>query len=264
MADLAPRPAAGRVYEGARRVRLADVSPAGRLRLDAAARFLQDLSADDTADAALPDAEAWVVRKTVIEVAAFPRYLEGLQLATWCSGTGSHWAERRISIAGERGGAIEAATTWVHIDLDSGRPTRIPSGFDDLYGEAHGGRRVKARLDHPDPPDGELDGFPWPLRFTDFDVLGHVNNAACWQIVEQALSERRDLRAPLRAEVQHRTAIERDAVVDVRTDAADGGLRLWVTSHGAVAVTGVVMAGGVGGEGSAGAPHPRRGGSAAP
>src|SRR6187431_260144 len=221
MTDLVERPASGRVFEGVRRVRLADVSPAGRLRLDAAARFLQDLSADDTADAALPDAEAWVVRKTVIEVAAFPRYLEPLALATWCSGTGSHWAERRISIQGERGGAIEAATTWVHIDLDSGRPTRIPNGFDDVYGEAHGGRRVKARLDHPDPPGGQGDSFAWPLRFTDFDVLGHVNNAACWQIVEEALSQHRDLRAPLRAEVQHKTAIERDANVEVTTARGD-------------------------------------------
>jgi acyl-ACP thioesterase len=240
MSDLVPRPASGRLFEGARRVRLADVSPAGRLRLDAAARFLQDLSADDTADAALPDAEAWVVRKTVIEVGVFPRYLEPLALATWCSGTGSHWAERRISIVGERGGAIEAATTWVHIDLDSGRPTRIPAGFDDLYGEAHGGRKVKARLDHPDPPDGDLAGFPWPLRFTDFDVLGHVNNAACWQIVEEALSQHRDLRAPLRAEVQHRTAIERDSAVEVATARAGGGLSIWATADGAVAVTAVV------------------------
>jgi len=64
MSDLTGRPRAGRVFEGTRRVRLADVSPAGRLRLDAIARFLQDVSADDTADAALPDAEAWVVRIT--------------------------------------------------------------------------------------------------------------------------------------------------------------------------------------------------------
>jgi acyl-ACP thioesterase len=241
MSDLVSRPSSGRVFEGARRVRLADVSPAGRLRLDATARFLQDLSADDTADAALPDAEAWVVRKTIIEVAAFPRYLEPLELATWCSGTGSHWAERRISIAGERGGAIEAATTWVHIDLDSGRPTRIPAGFDDVYGEAHGGRRVKARLDHPDPPHGEGAGFDWPLRFTDFDVLGHVNNAACWQIVEQALSARKDLRAPLRAEVQHRTAIERDAEVRVQVQDADD-LTLWALTGASIAVTARVTA----------------------
>jgi acyl-ACP thioesterase len=237
MTDLVERPASGRVFEGARRVRLADVSPAGRLRLDAAARFLQDLSADDTADAALPDAEAWVVRKTVIEVVAFPRYLEPLRLATWCSGTGSHWAERRISIVGEQGGAIEAATTWVHFDATSGRPSRIPAGFDEIYGEVAGGRRVKARLDHPDRPDGDVAGFAWPLRFTDFDVLGHVNNAACWQIVEEALSSRRDLRAPLRAEVQHRTAIERGATVEVAVVDADGELHLWAGADGATAVT---------------------------
>ena len=242
MSDLVPRPASGRVFEGSRRVRLADVSPAGRLRLDAGARFLQDLSADDTADAALEDAEAWVVRKTVLSVAAFPRYLEPLALATWCSGTGSHWAERRISIIGERGGAIEAATTWVHIDLDSGRPTRIPAGFDALYGEAHGGRKVKARLDHPEPPAEELDGFAWPLRFTDFDVLGHVNNAACWQIVEEALSQHRDLRAPLRAEVQHRTAIERGSEVRVAMARTDASLSVWATANGALAVTALVTA----------------------
>ena len=240
MTELVDRPAEGRVFEGARRVRLADVSPAGRLRLDAAARFLQDVSADDTADAALPDAEAWVVRKTVIEVTAFPRYLEPIALATWCSGTGSHWAERRISIAGDAGSAIEAATTWVHFDTATGRPSRIPAGFDEIYGEAAGGRKVKARLDHPDPPAAELHGFAWPLRFTDFDVLGHVNNAACWQIVEEALSARRDLRAPLRAEVQHRTAIERGATVEVRVANDDHALRLWAEADGAVALTATV------------------------
>ena len=237
MSELTERPSAGRVFEGTRKVRLADVSPAGRLRLDAAARFLQDLSADDTADSALPDAEAWVVRKTIIEVRAFPRYLEPLALATWCSGTGSHWAERRISIQGEHGGAIDASTTWVHFDRATGRPSRIPTGFDEIYGEAHGGRRVKARLDHPDAPDDLTDGFAWPLRFTDFDVLDHVNNAACWQIVEEALAIRRDLRAPLRAEVQHRTAIERGATVDVTVSETGDSLALWAAADGVVALT---------------------------
>ncbi len=242
MAELIGRPGAGRVFEGTRTVRLADVSPAGRLRLDAAARFLQDLSADDTADSALPDAEAWVVRKTVIEVSAFPRYLEPLALATWCSGTGSAWAERRISIQGAFGGAIEAATTWVHVDRETGRPSRIPVGFEAIYGGSHGGRRVKARLDHPDAPAGGVaDRFAWPLRFTDFDVLDHVNNAACWQIVEEALAARRDLRAPLRAEVQHRTAIERGATVDVTVgEDGDGGLGLWAAVDGQVVVTAAV------------------------
>src|SRR3546814_299113 len=152
--ELVPRPPRGRVFEGARRVRLGDVSPAGRLRLDAATRYLQDLSADDTADSALPDAEAWVVRRTVLEVRSFPRYLEPLALATWCSGTGSHWAERRVSMVGEGGGRVDGATIWVHMDLTSGRPSRIPAGFEEIYGEARGGRTVKARF----PPFLRADG----------------------------------------------------------------------------------------------------------
>ena len=99
---------------------------------------------------------------------------------------------------------------------------------------------MKARLDHPDPPEGELDGFPWPLRFSDFDVLGHVNNAACWQIVEEALSQHRDLRAPLRAEVQHKTAIERDAEVHVTTARQGDVLSIWVSADGSIAVSATI------------------------
>ncbi len=217
-------------------MRLGDVSPGGRLRLDATTRFLQDLSADDTDDAALPEAEAWVVRKTVIEVQQFPRYLEALELATWCSGTGSHWAERRISMVGEAGGRVDAATTWVHIDLDSGRPKRVPDGFEALYGEASGGRRVKARLEHPECPP-EAPRRPWALRFTDFDVLSHVNNAAYWEVVEEAMAARRELRAPLRAEVEHHRAIERGAAVDVAMADDATVLTLWVLADGGTAAS---------------------------
>lgn len=235
-----PQPSVGRLFKEARRVRLGDVSPGGRLRLDAATRYLQDLSADDTDDAALPDAESWVVRKTVIEVSSFPRYLEPLELVTWCSGTGSHWAERRISIVGQAGGRIEAATIWVHVDPATGRPRRVPASFMALYGEASGGRRMKARLEHSDPPGG-AETLPWALRFTDFDLLSHVNNAAYWEAVEEALSSRRQLRAPLRAEVEHRSAIERGATVEVATVDADDELLLWVVADGAVAASARVV-----------------------
>jgi acyl-ACP thioesterase len=212
------------------------VSPGGRLRLDAATRYLQDLSTDDTNDAALEDAQAWVVRKTVLEVHAFPRYLERLDLATWCSGTGSHLAERRISMVGDAGGRLETATTWVHVDVASGRPKRVPEAFHDLYGATAAGRRVKARLLHPDPSPG-TEVLPWRLRFTDFDVLAHVNNAAYWEPVEEALAARSALRAPLHAEVEHRTAVERGAEVEVLVADDGPSLSLWVVADGTVAAT---------------------------
>ena len=232
------RPERGRVVEGARKVRLGDVSPAGRLRFDAAARYLQDISADDTADAALAEAEAWVVRRTVIEVRASPRYLEPLALATWCSGMGSHYAERRVQIDGGAGGRLDAAALWVHLDHASGRPQRLSEAFADRYGEAAGGRRVKGRLLHPGPPGaGSLERWPWPLRFTDFDVLSHVNNAAYWEIVEQVLAARPDLRAPMRAELEHRVAIERGAEVEVLVEAGSDRISLWILADGVVAAT---------------------------
>ena len=95
---------------GARPVRLVRRRPAAAaLRLDACARYLHDLSNDDTRDAALPDDGSWVVRRTVVEVAKPLRYQERMETATWCGGTGSRWAERRVSLVGHRGGRVEAA-----------------------------------------------------------------------------------------------------------------------------------------------------------
>lgn len=240
--DLVERPPSGRVFEALRRVRIADVDRRGRLRLDAAARFVQDLSADDTADAALPDAEAWVVRRTTIEVRHFPRYNEPLALATWCSGTGSHWAERRVTIVGQRGGHLEAASTWVHVDLASGRPTRIPPGFDERYGEAAGGRLVKARLVHPAPPT-QAERRPWVVRHTDLDLLDHVNNAAYWQAVEEARLTEGVLTGPLRAEVEHHTALAHGDQAELVTAREGDELRAWVTGPAGVAASAVLRPG---------------------
>jgi acyl-ACP thioesterase len=235
--ELVPRPVVGREFSAARPVRLSDVSPRGRLRLDAAVRYLQDVSSDDTADSGLVDAEAWVVRRTVLEVERFPVLGERMMLTTWCSGTGSHWAERRISMAGDRGGSVEAATVWVHLDMASGRPRRLPAEFVSLYGEAAAGRKVKARLTLP-PPAGEAVTRPWPLRITDFDVLGHVNNAAYWIPVEEELGRRRDLRAPMRAVLEHGSAVEPGAAASLVTlDGADGSLSVWVTVDGVAAAS---------------------------
>ena len=184
--ELVPRPTLGRVFDGARKVRLGDVDPSGRLRLDAAVRYLQDLSADDTADAALPDAEAWVVRKTVLEVHRFPRYLEPLG---WRPGARA--SEATTPSAGCRsaanGGASRArrrgsAWTWPPVGPDaSPRASRRSTA-------SRGGRRIKARLVHP-APGGDALRSPWPVRRTDLDVLDHVNNAAYWAAVEETRAE---------------------------------------------------------------------------
>jgi acyl-ACP thioesterase len=214
---MAPPPEA-RVFVRERRVRLGDATPRGRLRLDALARYLQDVSNDDTRDAGFTDNDemGWVVRRTVIEVPRFPVFGEELTLGTWCSGTGSRWAERRVQVRGNRAGVVEAASTWVHVDTTTGRPKALTPRFHEVFTPSAVGRVVRARLHHGDKPD-EADRRAWPLRAADFDVLGHVNNAAYWEAVEEELARRRDLRAPLRAEVEFRAGIDPGMAVSLWT-----------------------------------------------
>lgn len=217
MFEMVGRPVEGRTFSAQRRVRLGDCSPGGRLRLDATARYLQDLSDDDTRDAGLAQM-TWVVRRTVIDVHKFPTYLESLDMVTWCSGIGSRWAERRVDIAS----SISAATLWVHLDDETLRPATTPAVFDEIFSPSTGGRRVSSRLTL-DPPPHDLDLAPWPTRFTDFDVMNHINNAIAFALVEEILAHRRDLRAPLRIVVEYRSSIDRDVALRIGgIDAPDG------------------------------------------
>jgi acyl-ACP thioesterase len=216
----------GRSFDGASVVRLGDSSPGGRARLDAIARLLQDVS-DDDARAAGFGAFTWVVRRTVIAVHHFPVYLESLSLRTWCAGFGAAWAERRISVRGDGGGHLESATTWVHLDPGSMRPARMPREFLEVFGPSAAGRAVSAKAQLPPAPDAT--GVPWPVRFTDFDVLEHVNNAVYFVPVEESLAERRSLRAPLTVVMEHGDPIERDHEVRwVVRDRSDGGFEGWL------------------------------------
>jgi acyl-ACP thioesterase len=226
-------PAEGRRFVTTRPARFGDLSPGGRLRLDAVARYVQDIASDDTTDAGLDNDMAWVARRTAVELRATPGFREPLTLTTFCTGYGGRWAERRVSITGAQGASIETVSLWVHLDADSGRPTPLPADFHEIYGLAAAGRTVSARLQHPSEVPAQADRTPWALRFTDFDLLGHVNNAATWAMVEEALVARRPLRPPLRAELEYRLPIERGDHVEIATvDHPDGSLSLWMTEPG--------------------------------
>jgi len=211
------------------------------MRLDAVARFFQDVADDDARQVGLGGRTAWVVRRTRLELHAPARYGERVDLVTWCSGTGPRWAERRTSLQGDGGARVEGVSVWVHVDMASGSPTRLGPTFHAAYDGAAEGRRVRASLLHPDPPDGSA-RRPWPLRFADFDVMGHVNNAAYWQVVEEILAEGRRASdnppGPSWAEVEYRQGVERgDEVTLAEVAADDGSVGLWFEVDGVVRAT---------------------------
>ena len=72
----------------------------------------------------------------------------------------------------------------------------------------------------------------WPVRFADLDVLAHVNNAAQWVAVEEALDRAGCVREPVRAELEHGPGVERGTDVRLRWRAVDGGIDTWLTTDG--------------------------------
>ena len=230
--ELTPQPGSGRVFERGRRVRLADVDPLGRCRLDALVRHLQDVARDDSADSNLTNPMNWIVRRTMVEVRTAPAFQEWIELSTWCSGYGSRWAERRTRVRGTQGAEVEAVTIWVHIDRKTLRPAPLGDDFFEIWGESAGSRRVSARTTLPTAWPDHANDDPWPLRFTDIDLLGHVNNAAQWAPVEQALHLSGWTPRSIRAELEHGPGIVADSEVHLRWLAAEGGVDTWLTTNG--------------------------------
>jgi len=219
--DLVPPPSSGRIFEHELVPGLADATASGRVRLDAIARWLQDVAYADIVDAGLADRGAWVVRRTRLRVESFPRFAEPASVRTFCSAVGRIAAERRTSISGG-GTAVEAVAIWIHVDTQSLRPLRLGEAFQEVYGESAGDRKADFRLRHPEPPQ-DVQQEPWRFRAADLDVAGHVNNAAYWGPVEEAFW-RTEEPASADLEIEYRDPAQPgDAAV------ATAGSVMWIT-----------------------------------
>jgi len=199
-------PPGARAFTARRRVRLSDMDAAGRVRLDAVARVLQDAAIDDAQETGWGTPEhLWVIRSILVDVVAPLLRDRELELRTWGSGVAAIAAGRRWSVTGDAGGRAEIDSVWIHLGPDQ-RPARI--GEFGPYAISAAGRTASTKLALPDPPADAVRS-PWALRSTDIDALGHVNNTVYWQAVEHWLTrERVSLAGPYRARLEYRDPID--------------------------------------------------------
>ena len=201
MLELVSSSGGGRVYEAEITPAVADVVGGGRARLDAIARWLQEIARQDLAAAGFEGRGVWIVRRTRIRVEAFPRYGEGVALRTFCSGLGRFSAERRTSVE-SAAGRVEAVSRWICMEPDGSRPQRLEGEFRDTYALSAGERDANVRVRHPEPPPDAVER-PWTFRATDLDIAGHVNNTHYWAPLEEEFLSAGEPEA-FDGEVEHR------------------------------------------------------------
>lgn len=227
---LPSRPSGAPLFETSRSVRTGDVDADRRLRLDGVARYLQDIGSDNLDASGFADVHPlWIVRRTVIDVHVPAVFPDRMHLHRWCSELSNRWCHMRVDVDSDGGADIRTEGFWINISPDTGMPTRMTDEFIEPLLEhttehrLRWHRRLTAALPQPDAPGVQLGQFP--LRFTDVDLLGHVNNTVYWHAVEEHLSGRPDLTsAPHRATIEYLSPV-------LGTDS----LRVWV-AHGERAV----------------------------
>jgi len=194
------------VFEREWPLRVADIDRDGRLRLDAAARHIQDIGQDHLRELGFEETHPlWIVRRTMVDLIRPIRFQDMLRLRRWCSGTSNRWCEMRVRIDGRKGGLIESEAFWININRDTQMPARIADDF-------LAGLRRTTDVDRlrwkpyltAESRDDALEIHEYPVRFTDIDLFDHMNNAVYWSVVEDYLSGYPEmLNAPLRVTIEH-------------------------------------------------------------
>jgi acyl-ACP thioesterase len=188
-------------------LRVADIDREGRLRLDAAARHIQDIGQDQLRELGFEETHPlWIVRRTMVDLIRPIEFGDMLRLRRWCSGTSNRWCEMRVRIDGRRGrGLIESEAFWININRETQGPARIADDFlTGLRRTTNVDRlRWKAYL-QPGSRGDATKIHEFPVRFTDIDLFDHMNNSVYWSVVEDYLSGFPQLlKAPLRISLEH-------------------------------------------------------------
>lgn len=196
----------GQRIERTYRVRFDEAGPDGNLRAAGYLRFAQDLawihseSANFGREWYAERRLTWLVRAIELDVLGDVAYGGELSVSTQVVGVRRVWARRRsefMARGAERPIGV-AITDWVLLNAN-GRPARLPAEILAAFGP-QATEFTPVRLAQPEPP-ADAEPRQFTVRRSELDPLGHVNNAAYLDYLDEhylAVTGRAALAVPRR------------------------------------------------------------------
>ncbi len=102
VASLPDRKPGAQFYEVGYRVRTGDVDQDMRVRLDAVARYLQDVANDNLEATEFSATDPfWIVRRTIIDVIEPITWPGTVTAQRWCGALSTRWTNMRVRLTAE-------------------------------------------------------------------------------------------------------------------------------------------------------------------
>jgi acyl-ACP thioesterase len=175
------------------RVRFDEAGPDGKMRSSTYLRWAQDLAWRHSEAAGLARdwyrqrSLTWLIRAVELDVATDLDFGTAVTVSTEVIGFRRVWARRRTTFVGaDRGGiSATALTDWVLLG-ESGLPARVPDEISQRFAGA-AATFSPLRVNLPEAPRG-ASWREFAVRLSEVDPMGHVNNAAYIDYVDEHLA----------------------------------------------------------------------------
>lgn len=165
------------------------------------------------AEARTTSAQTWVLNRIAAAINRYPRPGEVLRVETWSTGIKGFKGYRDFRVYDAAGAIVVAASSlWLYVDAIRKSIVRVPRDIATTFpiGPESAWCPELEELPFEPPADGST-AVPVTLRFSDFDVNDHVNNAAYLDLVQTAVTRAGRSAHPKRVDLKFSKAIPSQA-----------------------------------------------------
>ncbi|MCP4671311.1 MAG: hypothetical protein GY857_08385 [Desulfobacula sp.] len=164
-------------------INLFDVDHRFKLKIQSAAQLFQEMATFHStqigvgSDVLLEKGVIWILHRLEMEFFSYPKLGDKIKLVTWSRGFKGYKGYREYLIQSSKGEIARGSSVWLFFDLKKKRISKVPvqiskqytieddKWFDNELDDWKACGKIK--------PEKQMD---ISLRYSDFDVIGHVNN----------------------------------------------------------------------------------------